>query len=84
MVLGDYQRFECAYYLVMASRYGTDLSDAFRWSELSYSELLVILHRIEWDDGVRLFKIHEHELRLTREGEARVAVWRAALLALGI
>jgi hypothetical protein len=84
MILGDYQRFECAYHLVIASQFAVDLRDALRAVELSMGELLTILHRIEWDGETRLFKIHENRLKLTPTGVERVRVWGEALRSLGI
>jgi hypothetical protein len=84
MILGDYRRFECAYHLVIASQYAADLHGALRAVELSMGELLTILHRIEWDGEIRLFKIHEHHLKLTPDGVERVRVWGEALQSLGI
>jgi hypothetical protein len=84
MILGDYRRFECAYHLVIASQYATDLREALRSVELSMGDFLTILHRIEWDDGTRLFRIHEVRLELTPAGVDRVQVWGEALRSLGI
>ena len=84
MIAGDYQRFECAYHLVIASEYAADLRGALRTFELSMGELLTILHRIEWDGETRLFKIHETRLTLTPAGVDRVRVWGEALRSLGI
>jgi hypothetical protein len=83
VILGDYQRFECAYHLVIVSSYNT-LQESLRAVELDMGQLLTILHRIEWCDDKRLFKIHEGVLRLTAEGEQRVRIWRDAIRALGI
>jgi hypothetical protein len=84
VILGDYQRFECAYHLVIASQHAADLRGALRAVELSMGELLTILHRVEWDGETRLFKIHENRLKLTPDGLERVRVWGLALQSLGI
>lgn len=83
MIFGDYQRFECAYHLAIVSNYNT-LQESLRAVELDMGQLLTILHRIEWCDDKRLFKIHEGVLRLTAEGEQRVRIWRDAIRARGI
>jgi hypothetical protein len=83
MVLGDYQKFECAYHLVIASQCET-LGEASRAVELSLGELVTILHRIEWDGETRLFKLHENRLNLTSAGTERVRVWGEALRLLDI
>lgn len=79
----DYQRFECIYHVVTAAHYGT-LQEALRAVELSKGELVTILHRIEWDDSTRLFRIHDDRLVFTREGAERVRIWEEALRTLGI
>ena len=84
VIYGDYQRFECAYHLVIASQHAEDLRGALRAVELSMGEFLTILHRIEWDGEIRLFKIHENRLKLTPDGFERVRAWGLALHSLGI
>jgi hypothetical protein len=84
MMLGDYRRFECAYHLVIAAQYAVDLREASRAVDLSMGEFLTILHRIEWVDETRLFKIHEHSLHLTPDGTERVRVWSEAFRLLEI
>lgn len=84
MVTGDYRRFESAYYLVIASQHADDLRGALRAVELSYDELLSIMHRVEWDGRTRLFKIHDYRLKLTPDGVERVKIWGDAIRLLGI
>ena len=83
MIVGDYQKFECAYHLVIASQYAS-LQEALRAVELSMGELLTILHRIEWDGETRIFHIHNQCLQLTTAGTDRVRIWGEALHSLGI
>ena len=83
MILSDYYRFQSVYHLVIASQFDT-LQAALRTVELSMGELVTILHRIEWDGEIRIFKIADGKLVLTQEGSDRVRVWAQAIGALGI
>jgi hypothetical protein len=84
MITGDYRRFESAYHLVIASRHTNDLREALRAVELAFDELLTILHRVEWDGQIRLFRIEDYRLLLTSDGVDRVKLWSEAIHLLGI